>query len=480
MSLSSASVWEVRPTNGSDTNGGGFVAGASGTDFSQQNAKNTVGNNISTTDVVATGVATITSATASFTSAIVGNIIHLSGSGLTTGWYQVATFTNSTTVILDRSPGTGTGGAMNIGGALQTLTQLNTNFAAGHVGWVKAESTITTTAVFTFNFLSNLVYSFIAGYTTTRGDNGQVTIQASSGSSFNLVAFSNNGGQQTVSFSNFIADSNSLSGVSGFNTTSGGVMFRNCISKNMVGPTGPPTGFSIDANGARGSGCVDCTVTTSDTVTGFACNNNNCGTFLVRCQFLSNTSVHGSSIAFQCEEGTVLNCIAANSSGSTTDGFQVSSGTASLIISGCVAYTLGRDGFRYTLAGYPAVFQNCISVSNGGWGFNNATGTTLKAGVFIDFNATFGNTSGAYNGFTPGPNAVTLTGDPFVAGASNNFALNSTTGEGAACRAAGVPGVMGTSTGFLDIGSIQSAAGGGGTTVYVVNKNVTNLIEERA
>jgi hypothetical protein len=39
---------------------------------------------------------------------------------------------------------------------------------------------------------------------------------------------------------------------------------------------------------------------------------------------------------------------------------------------------------------------------------------------------------------------------------------------------------MGTSTGFLDIGSIQSAAGGGGTTVYVVNKNVTNLIEERA
>ena len=77
MALPAATVWEVRPTAGSDTNGGGFVAGASGTDYSQQNAANSAGSDISTTDVVATGVATITSATASFTSAIVGNVIYL-------------------------------------------------------------------------------------------------------------------------------------------------------------------------------------------------------------------------------------------------------------------------------------------------------------------------------------------------------------------------------------------------------------------
>ena len=36
MALSASTVWEVRPATGSDNNGGGFVTGASGTDYSQQ------------------------------------------------------------------------------------------------------------------------------------------------------------------------------------------------------------------------------------------------------------------------------------------------------------------------------------------------------------------------------------------------------------------------------------------------------------
>ena len=118
MALAAATVWEVRPTNGNDTNGGGFVTGATGTDYSQQNAKNTGSADKSTTDAVGIGTTTLTSATANFGTTIVGNIIFLSGSGATTGWYQVVSRTNSTTVVLDRSPGTGTGWTMNIGGAL--------------------------------------------------------------------------------------------------------------------------------------------------------------------------------------------------------------------------------------------------------------------------------------------------------------------------------------------------------------------------
>ena len=52
MALSANSVFEVR-TAGNDTNGGGFVTGAAGTDYSQQDAKNTAGSDISTTDAVA-------------------------------------------------------------------------------------------------------------------------------------------------------------------------------------------------------------------------------------------------------------------------------------------------------------------------------------------------------------------------------------------------------------------------------------------
>src|SRR5271154_2251309 len=85
--LPSTTVWEVRPTVGSDTNGGAFVTGSSGTDMSQFNNKNATSctscqsatSNISTTDVVAVGSTTLTSATMNGSSAIVGNVIFLQG-----------------------------------------------------------------------------------------------------------------------------------------------------------------------------------------------------------------------------------------------------------------------------------------------------------------------------------------------------------------------------------------------------------------
>src|SRR5580698_8835266 len=104
MALPSTSVWEVRPTNGSNTNGGGFDSTGTGTDFSQQNSKNTSGNNISTTDAVAAGSTTITSATAAFNSTITGNIIYLQGGSgsLSAGWYR-ATYVSATSITVDRS-----------------------------------------------------------------------------------------------------------------------------------------------------------------------------------------------------------------------------------------------------------------------------------------------------------------------------------------------------------------------------------------
>src|SRR5689334_4033214 len=105
MALSANTVWEIQ-TGGNDANGGGFVTGASGTDYSQTATKRTAtGSDDSTTDAVANGTTTLTSATANFTTEIVGNIICLSGGSgsLTKGWYQVASRTNATTIVLDRS-----------------------------------------------------------------------------------------------------------------------------------------------------------------------------------------------------------------------------------------------------------------------------------------------------------------------------------------------------------------------------------------
>ena len=122
MAISNTQVLEVR-TAGNDTNGGGFNSAAAGVDYSQQDTKNTVGNNISTTDAVANGTTTITSATATFTADIVGNLIYLQGGtgALAAGWYQVNTFTNGTTIVVDRTVAAGTGITMNIGGAMASI-----------------------------------------------------------------------------------------------------------------------------------------------------------------------------------------------------------------------------------------------------------------------------------------------------------------------------------------------------------------------
>jgi hypothetical protein len=72
---------------------------------------NAGGNNQSTADAVASGSTTITSATASFTSAIVGTAIELAGA-----WYYVVSFTNATTITVDRIVAAGTAIAMTVGG----------------------------------------------------------------------------------------------------------------------------------------------------------------------------------------------------------------------------------------------------------------------------------------------------------------------------------------------------------------------------
>ena len=244
MSLSNATVWEVRPTVGSATNGGGFVAGASGTDFSQQNAANSGGNNSSTTDAVGTGVATITSATASFTAAIVGNLIYLTGTGVTTGWYQVVTFTNITTIVLDRSPGTFTGATMNIGGALDTLATAFGPAVACNTVWIKNTGTMTVTSQISTslrsgNFNSGGAYFGIIGYGTTRGDGVKVTWTTSTNST-NLFEFSYGG------------------------ANGGGFLFQNLIMSCTAGTPGAGALF-VPNNG----GHVYCVVVRDCVIDGF-------------------------------------------------------------------------------------------------------------------------------------------------------------------------------------------------------------------
>src|SRR5579863_5594377 len=111
--LPSTTVWEVRPTVGSNTNGGGFVTGSSGTDWSQFNAAQ-----YALTNGVTNGTTTV--ATTSASADMVGNIAYIAGGtgSITAAWYQIVSQTTGVSIVVDRSTGltAGSGVTINIGG----------------------------------------------------------------------------------------------------------------------------------------------------------------------------------------------------------------------------------------------------------------------------------------------------------------------------------------------------------------------------
>jgi hypothetical protein len=452
--VSATAVWEVRPSTGADTNGGGFDPGVTspGTDFSQQGAAQ-----FAFTDLVVGATTTqFTSVAHPVGSTFPGNLINITGgSGCTTGWFEI--LSNSTiTATVDRSLGTATSVCTgNLGGALKTLTQLNTNMIAGNQAWVKAEATIGTTVSYQFNFGgSGTVASPIVGYTTTRGDGGYVTIQASTELPFANAIIDLR--VQGASVSNFVLDCNSQTSQNGLNIQgTASIQGRNILAENC-----PGTGVSFNN---QAHACIRCIVLNS--ANGINLDGNNGPNSCYYCAVLNGTSGPGFTMSY----GVCYRCISANNVGSSAHGFSLTNSCCaqtSLISS--VAYNDGGDGLRFTggIVGLP-VIENSVFFGNTGFGVNATSGSFAADGYAIDYNAFGSNTAGARNGVAAGTGDVVLTADPFTNGAGNVFTINTTAGGGAALKAAGYPGVFsvgGTTvgTGSLDIGALQSGAGGGG------------------
>ena len=125
--ISASAVFEFRSTaTASMVNGGGFVTGASGTDYSLQDAAQWTAS-----DGTSNASTTFTSATMTFTSAIVGNVLHLTaGTNGTVGWYEITGYMDANTITLDRNCSTGamTNGTFYVGGALSLNSTLDDDF----------------------------------------------------------------------------------------------------------------------------------------------------------------------------------------------------------------------------------------------------------------------------------------------------------------------------------------------------------------
>lgn len=444
--ISVNSVFEVR-TAGNDTNGGGFVTGAAGTDYSQQDANNTVGADISTTDAVAAGTTTITSITANFGTTIVGNIVYFQGGtgAIAAQWRQVTARASTTSITIDAAIAASTGMTMNIGGALASPGMASFSMIPGNVLHTKAGTYSITSASpnISAGCVAPAAGTYVEGYQTTRGDLGTPPLfQASGISTFTLFTQPATSGAQGVM--NIRADGAGL-------TSSRAFLLTDVAAYKLTAENCTNSGFTLTAAVLTGSAATGCATTAAVSLSSTSC---------MGCVGYSNTITAFASLT----SSTLTRCLAYANSGASTDGITLDTACAA---TNCVAYGNGRDGYRTT--DDQVQFVNCIAEGNAAFGYTNTFGTVFLFNC-AGFNNTSGNTSlGAVIGVR---NIGFITGSAtfFTNAAGGDFSLNTTAGGGAAARAAGVLGVfpVGLTTGFLDVGAAQHAdpAGSGGLLTH--------------
>jgi len=439
MAISANTVLECRQ-GGSDTNGGGFVTGASGTDWSLQDSAQ-----YSVTDGVTNATTTITSATAAFGTDVVGNLVYVQGGtgAVVAAWYQIISRTSATAIVVDRTNGltAGTGVTLHIGGAFATPGQMAAVIAvSGMKGWLKYNATpysLTTATVGAAGpakiGVANLNAS-IEGYEATRGDrtaNRPVVQWNTAPGSLTYAFVHNAGGTVLQEFINIKVDGNSQANAGGFdvgNLRCGAVdcVAINCNQAGAIGflttgnaglvrcfATACTTGFSGAGQAAY---CVadSCTLGFSNLTALFKCLMTACvqgcaaSSALWACCTADSCTTAGYNMS---NDNTAVNCLATNCSGGSAKGFTV---TAQSKLLNC------------------AVYNNTTHVSGTPW-----------ANVGL----------------------ITLSADPYANQAGGDFSPNNTAGGGAAVRADGI-GCYGQTTNE-DIGAVQHAdPAAGGATVF--------------
>lgn len=447
--IAATAVWEVRSL-AAGFGGGCFDASVSapGTDRSQSSSLF-----LTYTDLVAATTTTITSAGNPFDSTSPGNCLRItSGTNWTVGVYEILSVAGSTATV-DRAIATlgATGGNGNQGGALATLAGLATLMVSGNRAWIQADGTYSISSGVTFNH-SNTPLSYIQGYTTTRGDNGQATIQASAG--ITLITLSS--GQLT--FANFILDANSQANGICINATQVNIVVANVECKNTSSATAAVTAgnvrqlfYRVYIHGLASSG--SCITTTNDDIV----------IMYLTCGNLTG-SAHN---AVNLGRAHCFYCIVFGNAVAGSDGFTINGGGNPVQLDHCVVYNVARDAIRITSVTGLITITNCV-LSTATNGINNSSGTTLTAGTFInDYNFTYNMSGSVVSGITAGSHSVTLSADPFTAAGTPDFTLNNTTNGGASVRAAGFPSSLGgiTGTGYPDAGVLQHQDSGGGSTV---------------
>ena len=221
-------------------------------DYSQQDSAV-----LALSDLTSTASTTITTVTGGITPVMRGNVINLSsGTGVTTGWYEVVNTTNGTTFTSDRASGTYTLGVGKIGGAMSLGSGDNTFFNIGtasstrsNLFFVKGNVTYSTSATITLQTGNAAYPQEIIGYYLRRNDKptGSTRPVFSSGTTRAITQ----GGQSRVRYISLTGSINSDATIA---TSSNVVTIENCKVVNKSTTAGS-FGISVGGLGDLILGC---------------------------------------------------------------------------------------------------------------------------------------------------------------------------------------------------------------------------------
>lgn len=474
MAISATTVFEVRGSGAgvSDNNGGGFVPGSSGTDFSQQNSPQ-----YALTGLASAGAGnTILSAAAA--ADMVGNLGQaISGTNVNPGFYQVTAVSVGVSITFSTN---NTGGSiatgvaaslvLNIGGALLTIGKATGAAVANNT--VYCVGTFTTTAEIANALISGAGGFYYIGYSATRGDNGQATVTTST----NSVDVFNVGQAVNITFQNLTITVTAGTPGSGINARNGAdatkIRCVNCVfsgGDRCIRGNRSGSGFGIDGlsvercevKNAVNHGINNTYITWfigsfihDNGGSGFLMDTNSTvGAYGFHSIFYKNgvsgVSLADTNVAPRTQHFGFWNCNFSTNTG---------------------AGVLSPNGEPFITA------INCIADRNTTYGFD--FGTASGPSFLVQYNnAFFNNTIAARRGNVdnfPAIGDITLSADPYTA-VGTNFALNSNAGGGLACTGTGFPGTIPGGTGTANVGAFDPASGGS-TTIFAVECNTSIVL----
>ena len=449
MAIAATVEWECRTTGtAGNANGGGYKPGASGMDFSQQDAAQ---YNLT---LVTTAGADAILLSASAAADMVGNIAHItSGTNFTVGWYEITAVSVGVSITLDRTCTTAAGaaGVVNIGGAMSLASTLDDDFfeslEPGNTVHIKSGTYTMGEAVQMVKDGTFLLPININGYNAARNDNP-------TGSGRPLLAFGANncllGDYVNPNYIRFTTQA-----VAGINLSFG---TGTSSHSNNSSVTAGRAAFTLGSTGGSSSGLI-ASEAQSVNGKGVACSHPTpriLGTYIHDC---GQEGIQVQAVADQAH-------IAFNIIDTCVTLIEIAAGAirSSIINNTLYNGTTGISNLN-TAADEALVMNNILSTLTTGLSAPQNT----KSNVYI-YNT-------LHNCTTPRTNVDAGIGDDtldpaFTDAPNGNFAV------GANMKATSFPGAFsgGLSTGYLDRGAVQRqepAGGSSGGARIMINGSVS-------